>query len=155
MRRQDGGAQGGFRENRAGGWEHYVCVPFLERDRDEGVGFEVLVCAGKTAVHKAVAGRIEPGGGSSLTGEVTFNNSPLSSLKPRRLACFVGQTDQHFADLTVLETCKFAQDCNRLFDPQEYQPLQELHQMVRPLSAAVRTVLYCTVLFELQQYSAL
>jgi len=81
-------------------------------------------------VHKAVAGRLETGGASSVTGQVTFNHTPLTDLKPRRLACFVGQTDQHFPDLTVLETCKFAQDCNRLFDPEDHGPLQELHQMV-------------------------
>ncbi|CAI7849442.1 unnamed protein product, partial [Closterium sp. NIES-54] len=98
-------------------------------------GSLTLICGppgcGKSAFHKTIAGRLPETKSLRLSGEVTYNGRPWREVQVRRMTAFVGQTDEHIPTLTVMETCKFAQECNRLITPKDYEPLQGLMEMVR------------------------
>ncbi|CAI7757903.1 unnamed protein product [Closterium sp. NIES-53] len=98
-------------------------------------GSLTLICGppgcGKSAFHKTIAGRLPETKSLRLSGEVTYNGRPWREVQVRRMTAFVGQTDEHIPTLTVMETCKFAQECNRLITPKDYEPLQGLMEMIR------------------------
>ncbi|CAI6006189.1 unnamed protein product [Closterium sp. NIES-65] len=98
-------------------------------------GSLTLICdppgCGKSAFHKTIAGRLPETKSLRLSGEVTYNGRPWREVQVRRMTALVGQTDEHIPTLTVMETCKFAQECNRLITPKDYEPLQGLIDMVR------------------------
>ncbi|CAI5514863.1 unnamed protein product [Closterium sp. Naga37s-1] len=98
-------------------------------------GSLTLICGppgcGKSAFHKTIAGRLPETKSLRLSGEVTYNGRPWREVQVRRMTAFVGQTDEHIPTLTVMETCKFAQECGRLITPKDYEPLQGLMEMIR------------------------
>lgn len=64
--------------------------------------------AGKTSLLNLLAGRITTSKGATATGEVFVNGEPRDYQKFRKLAAYVLQDDDMFAELTVEEQLKYA-----------------------------------------------
>jgi len=70
--------------------------------------------AGKTTLLHALAGRLTTLGARHVSGTVTYNGHPSTSVRPTAFCTVVEQTDLHIATLTVRETIAFAHACRGL-----------------------------------------
>lgn len=70
-------------------------------------------------MHKALAGRLVAKEGCTFSGVVSYNGRDIKDIFVRRVAAYIGQTDQHFPTLTVRETCEFAYKCTNLQDAEK------------------------------------
>jgi len=66
--------------------------------------------SGKTSLLKALAGKLDTKH-LEVAGEVTYNGVGIDQFVVGRTASYVGQTDNHIAELTVRETLDFAARC--------------------------------------------
>ncbi|KAK9811201.1 hypothetical protein WJX73_009709 [Symbiochloris irregularis] len=66
--------------------------------------------SGKSTLLKALAGK-KPASNLQVTGEVTYNGTPLRDFTAVQTAAYVEQTDLHSPELTVRETLDFAARC--------------------------------------------
>ncbi|KAF6153601.1 hypothetical protein GIB67_027468 [Kingdonia uniflora] len=62
--------------------------------------------SGKSTLLKALAGKLEPT--LKQSGTITYNGHKFDDFCVRRTSAYIGQTDNHIAELTVRETLDFA-----------------------------------------------
>ncbi|KAK6145270.1 hypothetical protein DH2020_022090 [Rehmannia glutinosa] len=70
---------------------------------------DVKIGSGKSTLLRALAGKLE----SSLkkSGTITYNGHEFDDFFVQRASAYIGQTDNHIAELTVRETLDFAARC--------------------------------------------
>ncbi|KAL6847372.1 hypothetical protein ACP4OV_023225 [Aristida adscensionis] len=79
--------------------------------------------SGKTTLLKILAGRVNPGKDSGLTGTVVYNDKTASEVQKSRLIAYVcDQLNKHIPFLTVRETLEFARDCTQGLRPENFTP---------------------------------
>ncbi|KAL6623571.1 hypothetical protein ACP70R_033450 [Stipagrostis hirtigluma subsp. patula] len=79
--------------------------------------------SGKSTLLKILAGRVDPGKDSGLTGMVVYNDKTASEVQKSRLIAYVcGQLNKHIPFLSVRETLEFARDCTQGLRPESFTP---------------------------------
>ncbi|KAK1946690.1 ABC transporter G family member 36 [Phytophthora citrophthora] len=70
--------------------------------------------SGKSALMKLLSGRFPKDSSVKITGEVTYNGTPLPKLRKvlPQLVSYVPQLDEHYTFLTAKETLEFAHACS-------------------------------------------
>ncbi|GAY38373.1 hypothetical protein CUMW_036200 [Citrus unshiu] len=65
--------------------------------------------SGKSTLLLALAGKLD--GNLNKSGSITYNDWELDEFQVQRTSAYIGQTDNHIAELTVRETLDFAARC--------------------------------------------
>lgn len=68
---------------------------------------------GKSVYLQALSGRLKEHSGLRFTGDIKYNGVDINDICINRTAGMVKQTDDHIANLSVLETVQFANDCQQ------------------------------------------
>jgi ABC-type sugar transport system ATPase subunit len=67
--------------------------------------------SGKSVLLQHLSGRLRTHRGLRASGSIKYNGVEVDEFVPRRTAGLVGQYDNHIPDMTVMETVKFAGEC--------------------------------------------
>ena len=72
--------------------------------------------AGKSVLLQHISGRLRMHSGLRASGSVTYNGESINDFVVQRTAGLVDQYDRHVPNLTVIETVKFASNCQTNLD---------------------------------------